>query len=55
MDPNWTQSHLTPSPIFNEDLRYSFDPSRHPVRVVTRVDRDAVFNDLFERLDALGR
>lgn len=55
MDPDWTGSHLTPSPIFNEDLRYSFDPSRHPVRVLTRVDRDAVFSDFFEKLDALTR
>ena len=55
MDPDWTGSHLTPSPIFNEDLRYSFDPSRHPVRVLTRVDRDAVFRDFFEKLDALTR
>ena len=55
MDPDWTRSHLTPSPLFNEDLRYSFDPSRYPVRVLTRVDRDAVFRDLFEKLDALTR
>ena len=55
MDPDWTCSHLTPSPIFNEDLRYSFDPNRHPVRVLTRVDRDAVFRDLFEKLAALAR
>ena len=53
MNPDWTQSHLTPSPIFNEGLRYSFDPTRHPVRVLTRIDRDAVFRDLFERLDGL--
>ena len=50
MDPGWTQSHLAPSPIFNEGLQYSFDPIRHPVRVLTRVDRDAVFRDFFERL-----
>lgn len=55
MNPEWTRSHLAPSPVFNEDLRYSFDPARHPVRVLTRVDRDAVFNDLFEKLDALSR
>ena len=55
MNPSWTQSHLTSSPIFNDGLRYSFDPARHPVRVLTRIDRDAVFRDLFERLDALAR
>ena len=55
MSPDWTSSHLVPSPIFNENLRYSFDPTRHPVRVLTRVNRDAVFRDLFEKLDALTR
>ncbi len=55
MNQDWTSSHLTPSPIFNEDLRYRLDPARHPVRVLTRVDRDAVFRDLFEKLDALTR
>ena len=55
MNPDWTQSHLTPSPIFNEGLRYSFDPTRHPVRVLSRIDRDAVFRDLFEKLDTLTR
>ena len=52
IEPGWTASRLTPSPIFNEGLRYSFDPNRHPVRVVTRVDRDAIFGDLFRKLDA---
>ncbi len=55
MSPDWTTSHLTPSPIFNENLLYGFDPSRHPVRVLTRVDRDAIFRDFFEKLDALSR
>ncbi len=53
LDPDWTRSHLTPSQIFNDGLRYSFDPTRHPVRVLTRIDRDAVFRDFFEKLDAL--
>ena len=55
MNPDWTRSHLVPSPIFNEGLCYSFDPTRHPVRVLTHVDRDAVFRDFFEKLDALTR
>ena len=54
IDPAWTESRLAPSPIFNDGLRYSFDHGRHPVRVLTRVDRDAVFSDLFRKLDALA-
>ncbi len=55
MSPDWTRSHLAPSPIFGEDLRYSFDPARHPVRVLTRVDRDAVFRDIFGKLESIIR
>lgn len=51
IDPAWTRSRLVPSPLFNDGLRYSFDPSRHPVRVLTRVDRDAVFADFFTKLE----
>ena len=53
IDPGWTQSHLTQSPILNDHYRYGYDLTRHPVRVVTRVDRDRIFSDLFEQLSKL--
>ena len=52
MNPSWTRHRLTPSPIFNDNHTYSFDGTRHPVRVVEWVDRNAVMCDFIERLDA---
>ncbi len=46
----WTPSHLTPSPILTDQLTWSRDPSRHPVRVVHDVRRDLIFGDLFQRV-----
>ena len=50
MNPMWAESRLAPSPIMNEGMLHSFDSSRHPVRLVTRVNRDAIFADFFEKL-----
>ncbi len=55
IDPSWTESRLSPSPIINANMRYGFDASRHLVRALTRVDRDAAFADLFAKLDAATR
>ena len=45
-------SELRPSPIPQYDGRYSFDHGRHPIRYVTEIHRDALFEDLFARLSA---
>lgn len=43
-------SYLTHAPITEYDLRYSFDPRRHMMRYVYRINRDALFTDLFKRI-----
>ena len=50
---SFMQDYLTPAPIPGYDNRYSFDPTRHLMRYVYNVDRDALFEDLFGRLGAL--
>jgi inosine-uridine nucleoside N-ribohydrolase len=50
IDPGWVDTTMVPSPILTEDLRWRHNPERHGVRVATRVDRDAVFADLFRKL-----
>jgi inosine-uridine nucleoside N-ribohydrolase len=53
LNPDWTPSELRPSPILNDDLTWGpVNPTRHPVREVVEVDRDAVFGDLFRLLAA---
>ena len=50
MSPNWTISSLQPSPILNDDMTWSHDPSRHPIRLCCYVKRDSVFGDLLMKL-----
>ncbi|HTJ92372.1 MAG TPA: nucleoside hydrolase [Pararobbsia sp.] len=51
-DARMMHASLRPSPVLNPDVRWSIDPSRHLVRVVDYIDRDAVFGDFFARLAA---
>jgi inosine-uridine nucleoside N-ribohydrolase len=52
IDPSWVETTMVPSPILTADLKWRQNPDRHGVRVATRVDRDAVFADLFRKLTA---
>lgn len=51
---DFMQDRLVPAPIPQYDHHYSFDPGRHLIRYVYRINRDALFEDLFEKL-AEGR
>jgi inosine-uridine nucleoside N-ribohydrolase len=42
--------HLVPSPIPQYDDRWSFDPTRHFIRYVYHINRDALFTMLFKKL-----
>jgi inosine-uridine nucleoside N-ribohydrolase len=55
MDPAWCPSHLTASPILTDQVTYSTNPSRHLIRVLDDLDRDAIFGDLFTKLAAAGK
>lgn len=49
-DARMMHTALRPSPVLGADVRWSVDPSRHLVRVVEYIDRDAVFGDFFAKL-----
>ncbi len=51
IDASWTPSHLIHSPIVTDQGTWSFDPTRHLIRTVYHVNRDAIFGDLFTKLD----
>ena len=42
-----------PSPVLTDDLRWESGTGRHDIRVANNVNRDEVFNDLFNRLATL--
>ena len=39
----WVPTAIVHSPILTEGVTWSFDNSRHLMRVATSVDRDAIF------------
>ncbi|MDE6998007.1 MAG: nucleoside hydrolase [Oscillospiraceae bacterium] len=55
MNPNWTTSSLTPSPILNDDMTWDHDNSRHPIRLCYYLNRNPIFGDLFEKLASAGK
>ena len=50
MDPSLTESEVVPAPIPTDEGVYRYDQNRQPIRIVTKVDRDAIFRDLFGRI-----
>jgi inosine-uridine nucleoside N-ribohydrolase len=55
IDSGWTPSILTPSPVLNADVTWSVDRSRHLIRYVQQIDRDAIFRDFFIKLAAFAK
>lgn len=53
LDPAWTHTEEQPSPILTDAMTWRLDPSRPKIRVVRRVERNAVFADLYRRIAAL--
>jgi inosine-uridine nucleoside N-ribohydrolase len=50
--PEWVRTEVVPSPILTDQITWEHDPARHPVRVATGLDRDAIFDDLFRKFAA---
>ena len=51
----WFDSCLAPSPRLTDDCRWCHDTSRHMIRSVQWLDRDAIFRDFFEVLQVAAR
>jgi len=50
LDGQFMLDRIEPSPIPEYDHHYAFDKTRHPIRYVYHIERDALFKDLFETL-----
>ena len=50
VNPEWTFSHLVPSPRISDDARWIKDRTRHPIRYIYHIYRNPVFGDLFRKL-----
>ena len=53
IDASWVPTDVVPSPMLTDQKTWSYDPSRHFMRVARTVRRDAIFGDLFKKLDRL--
>lgn len=50
INPDWIACDATSSPILNDDLTFSRDSGRHMVKEATRINRDAIFADVFRKI-----
>ncbi len=51
IDHRWVPSYICASPILTDQVTWSIDPSRHFIRVAMDAKRDAIFGDLFRKLE----
>lgn len=55
IDPDWCPSVLVPTPILTDIPTWSCDRSRHLMRYVHRIDRNAIMADFFTKLQTFAR
>lgn len=55
IEPKWVPSKVVPSPVLTDEVTFRAGANRHPVRVATGCNRDAIFTDLFEKLAAASK
>lgn len=55
VDPSWAPSVIMPSPILTDQLTWSIDASRQPIRIAQTVRRDSIFGDLFGKMARFAR
>lgn len=54
VNPDWIETTLVPSPILTTEQTWSVDQRRHLIRTATRIKRDAIFRDFFDKLAAFA-
>lgn len=54
VNPGWVDTVLVHSPILVTEQSWDHDPSRHLIREARSVQRDAIFGDLFRKLEDSG-
>ena len=51
LDASWVPTDVVHSPVLTAEKTWSHNPARHFMRVARSVRRDAIFRDLFEKLE----
>jgi inosine-uridine nucleoside N-ribohydrolase len=55
LNPAWAPSVIIPAPVLTEQMTWSVDRRRHPIRYVTYVDRNPILRDFFVKLEAFSQ
>lgn len=50
VNPGWAPSKIAHAPIITADGRYAYDDRRHLIRCVYEMDRDPMFQDMFQKI-----
>ena len=51
-NPAWVPTRLEPAPVLRDDITWApTDPTRHVMRMAWHTNRDAIFGDLFHKLE----
>lgn len=50
VNSKWVPTKVVPSPELTDNMTYRAGQNRHPVRVATGCNRDAIFSDMFRKL-----
>ncbi len=54
IDPSWVPTVLDHSPILSDGLTFSRDRARHFIRTAVSVNRDAIFRDVFTKIQSFA-
>jgi purine nucleosidase len=54
VEPGWVPTELVHAPRLTDQTTWSADGTRHFMRMTVQVDRDAVFADMFRKVEAAG-
>ncbi|MFD2345621.1 nucleoside hydrolase [Sinorhizobium terangae] len=52
LNPDWCESVITSTPVLTDQVTWSVDKKRHPMRYVYRVHRDPILKDFFGKMKA---
>ena len=54
LNEDWTPTNIIPSPILLNDMKWSLDNNRHPIKIVYEIKRDPIFKDFIQKLENLN-
>ena len=51
LNEDWAPTNIIPSPILLNDMSWSSDKNRHPIKIVYEIKRDSILKDFIKKLE----